>query len=244
MLNFKNPRYTLGLLLLAFIGTLSLSSCSTYREEPSPTLISDQVIRDSEKNYGYFAPRRLETWNEILQQAKNLPEIQQVKFINQRFNEIPYNSDYSIWKTEDYWATPFEFLAKDAGDCEDYSIAKYTALRNLNVPITSLNLAYVRKLPTLEPHMVLLYGEEDNNSPLVLDNEIKVAFPLKDRADLMVIYKFNEKTGYLVNGQKNGYEKTFDVSTIKRWKNYLQRPSNYTLLKRDKEEKSGFFSFF
>ncbi|WP_319381436.1 transglutaminase-like cysteine peptidase [Thiomicrorhabdus sp.] len=246
MLQLKKNRSFFGALTMILLGSQILSSCSSYREERKPNLISDEVIRDSEKTYGYFAPKRLQTWNNVIQRAAKLSEGEKVIFVNREFNEVPYSSDFALWRKEDYWATPFEFLAKDAGDCEDYSIAKYTALRNLNIPVRSLNLAYVRKLPSMEPHMVLLYTPENGGSPLVLDNEIKVAFPLKKRTDLMVIYKFNETNGYLVNGQKNTSGKNFDAKTIQRWKLYLERPGIYTLLNEEKEESkdSGFFGLF
>lgn len=38
-----------------------------------------------------------------------------------------------IYTTSDYWATPYEFLARDKGDCEDYVIAKYFALLHLGI---------------------------------------------------------------------------------------------------------------
>lgn len=35
---------------------------------------------------------------------------------------IPYQSDYDLWGTSDYWATPTETLYLKAGDCEDRAI--------------------------------------------------------------------------------------------------------------------------
>ena len=41
------------------------------------------------------------------------------------FNSVKYSDDKDIYGINDYWASPYEFLARDRGDCEDYAIAKF-----------------------------------------------------------------------------------------------------------------------
>ena len=41
---------------------------------------------------------------------------------------------------EDYWATPYQFLSRAKGDCEDFSAAKYLALRALGFHSNQLRL--------------------------------------------------------------------------------------------------------
>lgn len=40
-------------------------------------------------------------------------------------NKIPYLSDEENYGVPDYWAPPGEFFSNEAGDCEDFAIAKY-----------------------------------------------------------------------------------------------------------------------
>jgi predicted transglutaminase-like cysteine proteinase len=68
-----------------------------------------------------------------------------LKQINNFFNQkVEFGEDIDVWGKSDYWATPLESIGRLAGDCEDYSIAKYTFLKILNVPNEKLRLTYVR----------------------------------------------------------------------------------------------------
>ena len=73
-------------------------------------------------------------------------EAVRVERINQIANRARYMTDAQLWQSEDYWATPVEFAALAAGDCEDYSLAKYFALRELGMPADKLRITYVRLL--------------------------------------------------------------------------------------------------
>ncbi len=58
-----------------------------------------------------------------LQTASETEKLQQINdFFNQKIN---FAEDIDVWGKPDYWATPLESLGRQAGDCEDYSIAKY-----------------------------------------------------------------------------------------------------------------------
>ena len=46
-------------------------------------------------------------------------------------NNISYVTDITNWRQKDYWATISQFLNRD-GDCEDYAIAKYYSLKEIN----------------------------------------------------------------------------------------------------------------
>jgi hypothetical protein len=90
-------------------------------------------------------------------------------------NVTPYLADTTQWRVEDYWATPAEFLGSFGGDCEDYVIAKYFALKELGVPPSRLRMVYV--MATIgrvqQPHMVLAYYPTPDATPLILDNDIR-----------------------------------------------------------------------
>ncbi len=69
-------------------------------------------------------------WRQIIKQARGLGRKQQLIAVNKFFNRWIYKLDMAIYGKSDYWATPVQFM-KLSGDCEDYSIAKFYALREL-----------------------------------------------------------------------------------------------------------------
>ena len=90
-------------------------------------------------------PQALADWQKLLHDAKDLPINDKLKRVNEFFNRhIAFGEDIDVWGQEDYWATPMESLSKGRGDCEDYVIAKYFVLRELNVPDKQLRLIYVK----------------------------------------------------------------------------------------------------
>jgi len=124
---------------------------------------------------------------------------------------------------KDYWATPWEFLGRDKGDCEDYVIAKYFALRHLGIESKKLYFSYVKSLKFNEPHMVLTYFETPKSIPLVLDNYNYKIFPANQRKDLLPIYNFNGESLYLAKRKgeqgrqitkKNKIHKKWDILLI------------------------------
>ena len=81
---------------------------------------------------------------------------------------IRYRSDAARHGTPDAWASPLVTLATGEGDCEDYAIAKYVALREAGVPPGDLRLVVVRDARLEQNHAVLAARLEERW--LVLDN--------------------------------------------------------------------------
>ena len=105
-----------------------------------------------------------------MQSLKESSELEKLVQINTFFNQVEFADDIDHWGENDYWATPLEFLATDAGDCEDYSIAKYFSLIELGVSEDKLRLTYVKAPKFKQAHMVLTYFSTQHSVPLVLDN--------------------------------------------------------------------------
>ncbi|WWW10652.1 transglutaminase-like cysteine peptidase [Arcobacter cryaerophilus gv. pseudocryaerophilus] len=170
--------------------------------------VDTSLILKVEEKYGKFAKNRFIALNTMLEKSKNSDLRTKLEKINDFFNDIKYASDQTVYGTSDYWANPYEFLAKDKGDCEDYAIAKYLALEYLGVPTSKMFLSYVRVKSSNEAHMVLTYFETPSSEPLVLDNLRKTIQPASKRDDLIPVFNFNpnilkgEKT---VCSQKVGY---------------------------------------
>jgi len=120
-------------------------------------------------------------------------EKEKLEIVNNHFNIMRFLSDARLWRKEDYWATPLEFLVAGAGDCEDFSIAKYFTLLELNVPQEKLLITYVKAIHFNQAHMVLTYYEKPTSIPVVLDNLIGEIKPATKRKDLIPVYSFNGK---------------------------------------------------
>ena len=91
------------------------------------------LIANIEKDHGPVAASRIRYWATLIKQGKQLPATLQLYQTNRFFNDARFVTDQEIWHREDYWATPTEFLIKDAGDCEDFAMAKYFTLRLMGV---------------------------------------------------------------------------------------------------------------
>jgi predicted transglutaminase-like cysteine proteinase len=47
--------------------------------------------------------------------------------------QVQYVSDVQTYRKTDYWASPMETIARKQGDCDDFAVLKYYALRHLGV---------------------------------------------------------------------------------------------------------------
>lgn len=81
---------------------------------------------------------------------------------------VRYTSDYARHGVPDHWSAPLATLASGQGDCEDYAIAKFVALREAGVPAADLRLLLVRDLMSRQDHAVL--AARHDGRWLVMDN--------------------------------------------------------------------------
>ena len=154
--------------------------------------LSDSIIQKFEQKYGPEPANDVRQWRELLQVSKGLSEWEKLVAVNNFFNrKIKFVDDISHWNKKDYWATPFEFIGTGAGDCEDFSIAKYFSLLELGIPDDKLRMTYVKALVYNQAHMVVTYFSEPGAIPLVLDNINPAIEPADKRKDLLPVYSFN-----------------------------------------------------
>jgi transglutaminase-like putative cysteine protease len=76
--------------------------------------------------------------------------------------------DEAQWGVEDHWSSPFETLQTHRGDCEDYAIVKYVALRQAGLPSGVVKIVILRNLFPNEDHAVA--AARVNGEWLILDN--------------------------------------------------------------------------
>ena len=211
------------LFFLIFLSTLItifiIASDAAYN-------ISKENLEKINQKYGSKALKRVLIWDKTIESVKGAKTVKQLKVINDFFNKLKYSSDEKVWNKIDYWASPFEFLGRGAGDCEDYAIAKYFALRAVGIPDKKLKIAYV-KLKSKnksfdEAHMVLNYYHKPNSTPIVLDNVIKSLKLASKRKDLKPVYSFNASGLWEAQNKTNDLKRQGD-NKLKKWQSLMSR---------------------
>jgi len=167
-------------------------------------LIDVDIEKKMEKKYGASAKNRLLSIDKkLLKKLKNANDIKKLNSVNTWVNFITYKSDKKIYGVNDYWATLYEFIGKNRGDCEDFTIAKYYILKELGVNPEKLKFTYViyknRKGKKIS-HMVLSYFKvnppKSKKDILILDNNNRLVLPASKRPDLVKVVKMiNGDTG-------------------------------------------------
>ena len=197
---------------------------SLYLNGQKSFYISNSDLAKIEQKYGTQARNKVEDWDAMIQGAKNESILNQLQMVNDFFNKIPYKTDMIHWGKKDYWATPIEFMGTNAGDCEDYAIAKYFSLIKLGIPDSKLRITYVSYSKANsnydQAHMVLSYYHKAGGEPVILDNINKTLQPASKRNDLKPVYSFNASG--LWQAQTKGETRAGD-NNLKSWKDLMTR---------------------
>ena len=151
-----------------------------------------------------------ERFNASLNSNKASPEIMQLKAslnsmkglslpqmatqVNSLMNSKRYIEDKNNYGKTDYWATPIEFYQR-GGDCEDFAIAKYTALRALGVPDSRLRIAIVQDQQKNIPHAILIVYTDKGS--MILDNQMKTAVRSDNIKHYKPIFSINQTAWWL-----------------------------------------------
>lgn len=171
--------------------------------EPGVVSLSDELLSQIQSKYGFDAAARLRGWQKLMEEGRAFEVAESAKLdsANSYFNQVEWVSDLKHWGQEDYWATPVETLATNAGDCEDFSIGKYFTLLQTKVANDKLRITYVKSLTYDQAHMVLAYYPQADAEPLILDNINKTILPASQREDLVPIYSFNGESIWLAKAR-------------------------------------------
>ncbi|MDN5050040.1 transglutaminase-like cysteine peptidase [Aliarcobacter butzleri] len=170
-----------------------------------------------------FILKRLAKYEEVRNKARNLDVNKKLTQINLFINGSLAEFDNASMGIDDYWMTPKEFFIKGHGDCEDYVIAKYFTLLELGVKKENLYPAIVSVKGSPGFHLVLLYVEDKNKSPLVLDNLSFKILPFSKRTDLTPIAAFNEIDSYTLTREKFLQKANVDLGKENKWEKLLNR---------------------
>ncbi|WP_080917533.1 MULTISPECIES: transglutaminase-like cysteine peptidase [Shewanella] len=177
---------------------------------------AQKTISALSDQYGERAGKRAKAWFKIVNDAQNLDDIAKLEKVNSFFNLFKFVDDNKVWGESNYWASPMEFIGVNAGDCEDFSIAKYFTLLQVGIAEDKLRITMVKATSVNQYHMVLAYYETPGAIPLVLDNLDPVIKPATKRNDLLPVYSFNGKQLWL-NKEKGRGVLAGSSSRLEKW---------------------------
>lgn len=154
------------------------------------------VLRRMRTWKGYFQDKETAAlpakagWLKLKKEIYGLPLLQQLTRVNRFFNRWPYRQDLTNYGIQDYWATPAEFLQK-SGDCEDYAIAKFYAIKELGLADGNMRVVAIRDTIRNIGHAVLVVyvGE----TVYVLDNQTNMLLPQSKYLHYVPQYSVNEQ---------------------------------------------------
>ena len=172
----------------------------------------------------------------IVKEAREHEGRVRLNFVNQRVNNaIRYTSDMTQWGTPDEWSAPLAdgkgSFETGMGDCEDYAIAKYVALRAAGVPTKQLRVLLVRDNIARLDHAVLAANEDghwyilDNRwTAAVEDNDVRrftPLFALDDQGVKLLVAPYASRTEPMREAVKSAGQK-LPASAETAQKQYLQ----------------------
>jgi predicted transglutaminase-like cysteine proteinase len=133
---------------------------------------------------------------EIVKEAREHAGRVRLNFVNQRVNNaIRYTSDMTQWGTPDEWSAPLAegrgSFETGLGDCEDFAIAKYVALRAAGIPAKHLRVLLVRDNIARLDHAVL--AANDDGHWYVLDNRWTAAVEDNDVRRFTQLFALDEQ---------------------------------------------------
>lgn len=202
-----------------FLLALSLLFVTSFA---APDLDKTQSL--AQQRYGTHAADTVAAWRQLMEESRALSDQDKLNRVNTFFNRrIFFKDDIEVWQTTDYWATPLEFMGRGAGDCEDFSIAKYITLQMLGIGNENLRLIYVRAKSGSTAsiaHMVLGYYPQPTAEPQILDNLISSVRPASQRSDLTPVFSFNGDGLWVGGASASSADPTTRLS---RWRDVLER---------------------
>jgi predicted transglutaminase-like cysteine proteinase len=96
----------------------------------------------------------------------------------------------------DYWASPLQTLASRTGDCEDYAIVKYVALRAMGIDADDLRLVIVQDDKRRTEHAVVAVRYEQKW--LILDNLTMAIITAEDVRGYHLLFALNSASAIAV----------------------------------------------
>jgi predicted transglutaminase-like cysteine proteinase len=136
-------------------------------------------------------------WRTLIDELAGLPLRAKLERVNAVMNQQPYVTTQRNWGVPVYWETPFEFLAK-GGQCQDYAISKYLALRAAGVPDENLRMLVVHDKDRNFDHAVLMVTVDGES--YLLDSLSRDILPAGQVTHYRPYYAINQSGWWFYSG--------------------------------------------
>ncbi|MCB1733949.1 MAG: transglutaminase-like cysteine peptidase [Gammaproteobacteria bacterium] len=134
----------------------------------------------------------------VVARASQLPEDKRLEFVHKFVNRLTYISDNELYGMSDYWATQFQFYGNTGGDCEDYSITKFYALKLLGYDPERMRVVIVHDTNLNLDHAILVV--ERDGKHWVLDNNLDTVIDSARLYHLLPYFALNETHWWAFTG--------------------------------------------
>ncbi|UWU74025.1 transglutaminase-like cysteine peptidase [Bradyrhizobium huanghuaihaiense] len=119
-------------------------------------IASEQALLERCRSDAATCPPNAAQFLRLISAVKGKSGRAQLEEVNLGVNTaIRYVSDLVQHRELDRWSSPLASFATGKGDCEDYAIAKYAALREAGFPDADMRLLLVRDRTVRQDHAVL-----------------------------------------------------------------------------------------
>lgn len=161
-----------------------------------PEISGHKALEADGEKYIARVTRGLKEYNSqnpdpVFIELQKIQKRNQLETLNSKVNKIiSYTPDDKLYGKADHWASFDEISNSLAGDCEDYALLKYWALRKLGVPAESMHiLVFYDKIVKIH-HAVLVVKE--GSKQMVLDNRAQNPYNLSVLSDISPNMAINE----------------------------------------------------
>ncbi len=149
-------------------------------------VLERQKSYDKESMEAFLPKPTLQQWKNLVAKFPKMDQAEQLRNVNGFFNRWAQRTDAQLYGEEEHWACAGEFLSKGGGDCEDFAIIKYIALRDLGWPASKLWVLAVYDVSRKQGHAVLAAQVKD--SFFILDNVSRPTYLILDHTSLVALY--------------------------------------------------------
>jgi predicted transglutaminase-like cysteine proteinase len=147
-------------------------------------------------------------WQHLVAELSNLPLKERVERVNDFFNRVPYVTAESNWGDPSYWETPYEFLMH-GGQCQDYAIAKYLALRESGVSEDAILFVVVHDGDDDVDHAITVVNID--GEPVALDSQLSKLTRTADLTERYSPYYSVNDAGWWLYGRQTASADSYSV---------------------------------
>lgn len=196
---FRLSVYLIGVLflVLCLAPASAFSADGILRKAPIETLPQWQrVLRHDTIEKSSRQSKQYQNWQQFTASLRGEPKLRQMMRVDLWFKKFPQKIDSWAYGSEDYWASPAEFLAR-GGDCEDYAIIKYMTLKQLGFHPKDMRIAMVYDVYSGTDHAYLIVTHDGVD--YVLDNREKMTVARFMEKRYRMHFTFNELGVWVYN---------------------------------------------